>query len=172
MKNALIIVIVISLFILAGCVRKTENATIKKNTTIAGSLGEENLLADTIIYPVTIYNFDPYDDWAEYRLHKIQRKRFIEEVFDAIYSENLTVYHYYDDYKLTIEDIKKLEASPDFSRDRIEEIQFVETWHFSPALKQFQKEVHSIVLAYALYTEEGQRRGLKGAFRIKLKPGE
>lgn len=132
----------------------------------------ETLIADTIIYPVTIINFDPTDDWSEYRLKGVQQKKMVDDIFNAVYSGQLIAYHYYTDEPLTLVELKQLEASPDFSRDKIEEIQFTETWHFSAQDKQFQKEVHSMVLAYALYDEYGNRRGLKAAFRIKLNTPE
>ncbi len=132
----------------------------------------ESLIADTIIYPVTIYNFDSTDDWSEYRLKGVQRQKMVDEIFNAVYSGQLTAYHYYTNKPLTLAELKQLESSPDFSRDRIEEIQFTETWYFSAQAKQFQKEVHSMVLAYALYDEYGNRRGLKAGFRIKLNPSE
>jgi hypothetical protein len=168
MKKTLLLIPIISLLLTVGCVKKSEPTSVKSEPTSTIPLGSEALLADTIIYPVTIFNYDPQDDWAEHRLHKVQRTKFVEEIFDAIYAGKLDVYHYYTGELLSIEDIKNLEKMPDFSRDRIEEIQFDETWHFSLSSKQFQKEVHSIVLAYALYTDEGERRGLKAAFRIKL----
>ena len=168
MKKVLLSITLVSLLFAVGCVKKTEPSSVKIEPISTSLLGSEALLADTIIYPVTIFNYDPQDDWAEHRLHKVQRTKFVEEIFDAIYAGKLDVYHYYSGELLSIDDIKNLEKAPDFSRDRIEEIQFDETWHFSLSSKQFQKEVHSIVLAYALYTEEGERRGLKAAFRINL----
>ncbi len=164
----LITLTIFSLLLTTGCINKEKSENDNKSFAISGVLSDEALLADTITYPVTIFNFDPTDDWSEQRLRNVQRQKLVEEVFNAIYSKTLTVYHYYSDEPLSINDIRELEASPDFSRDRIEEIQFVETWHFSPELKQFQKKVHSIVLAYALYNDDGSRRGLKAAFRIKL----
>jgi len=172
MKKIFLAIIIINLFLTIGCVKKSEQSAVKSNPDLSGSLGSDALLADTIIYPVTIFNFDPTDDYAGQRLHKLQRKKFVDEIFDAIYGGTLNVYHYYTGELLSIDDIKTLESMPDFSRDRIEEIQFDETWHFSLSSKQFQKEVHSIVLAYALYSEDGERRGLKAAFRINLNGGE
>lgn len=160
---------ILILLLSVGCTNKEQSSGDKATATLINKDADiKSLIADTIIYPVTIFNFDSTDTWSEYRLKNVQREKLVKDIFDAIYSGNLTVYHYYTDKPLSIDDIKELESTPDFARERIEEIQFVETWHFSPELKQFQKEVHSIVIAYALYNENGERGGLKAAFKIKL----
>ncbi len=159
--------LIIVLFFVSGCVKKNEKNASTINNPIVKKTNAGNLVADTIIYPVTIFNFDSSDEWNEFRLRKVQRKKFVDGIFEAIYSGDLKVYHYYSGVELTIDDIKLLELSTDFSRDRIEEIQFVETWHFSTETKKFNKQVHSIVLAYSIFNDDGERRGLKAAFRIK-----
>ena len=157
-----------ALLFLVACGNKKQPATEKTISPGRPELDDTALIADTITYPVTIFNFDPTDTWTAQCLSKVQREKVVNEIFEAIYAGELTVYHYYSDKILSPEEIRALEAQSDFARNRVEEIQFVETWFFSPRLKKFEKKVHSIVIAYALYTEEGQRRGLKAAFRIKM----
>lgn len=165
--RGLLIILPAFLFLMA-CGNQKQPATEKTVTHDRPGLDDAALIADSITYPVTIYNFDPADTWTAQCLSKVQREKMVNDIFEAIYAGHLTVYHYYTDEVLSVDEIRALETQPDFSRNRVEEIQFVETWHFSPRLKQFEKKVHSIVIAYALYDEDGNRRGLKAAFRIKM----
>ena len=155
-----------------GCTNQPEQSRaiiISSDTNFTAN----DLIADSIIYSVAIANPDSLDSWSDYRLRNVNRQKFIEDIFNNLYSGNLTAYTYYDETPMTINDLRNLENAPDFSRDRIEEIMFEETWLYSSENNRFYKEVHSIVLAYALYTDEGIRReGMKAAFKVKMNLSE
>ena len=164
----------IIIVLITGCKNKPEQSrAIVVSSETKANLTLNDLVADSIIYSVAIVNPDSLDSWNDYRLRNVNRQKFIETIFDKLYSGNLTAYNYYDETPMTIDDIKNLEKAPDFSRNRIEEIMFEETWLYSAENNRFYKEIHSIVLAYALYTDEGIRRGgLKAAFKIKMNLSE
>jgi len=165
MKN-LYFLVAIALFSLAGCIDNKEQQ--KVIVLSENDLDVNNLLADTIIYSVDIVNTDTLDTWADWRLRHLNTQKLISEVFDNVYKGKLKAYDYFTDAPLTIDDIKAIEKKADYDRSLIEEIQFEETWLFSPKEQIFHKEVHSFVLAYALYAGNGERMGLKPVFRVRL----
>ena len=167
------LILLIVIFI-SGCKNQPEQTgKIVFSSDAMSDFTVEDMVADSIIYSVTIVNTDSLDSWNDYRLRNINRHKFIENIFENIYSGNLTAYNYHSDEPMTVDDLRNLESMPDFSRDRIEEIMFEETWLYSSTNNRFYKEVYSIVLAYALFTEAGERReGLKAAFRIKMNSKE
>ena len=169
--KTLILLIVI---LISGCKNQPEQTgKIVFSSDAMSDFTVEDMVADSIIYSVTIVNTESLDSWNDYRLRNINRHKFIENIFENIYSGNLTAYNYHSDEPMTVDDLRNLESMPDFSRDRIEEIMFEETWLYSSTNNRFYKEVYSIVLAYALFTEAGERReGLKAAFRIKMNSKE
>ncbi|MCG8582413.1 MAG: hypothetical protein MI866_20985 [Bacteroidales bacterium] len=126
-------------------------------------------IADTIIYPVVIKNPDSLDVWTEQSLSQLERKQFIDQVFEAIYKHKAQAYSYFDHEELSMSDIRDIEEQPDFSRDKIAKLQFWETWHFDEKQLIMTKKVHAILLAYEIHTEEGDLRGYKAAFYVKMK---
>lgn len=126
-------------------------------------------LADTIIYSVVIKNLDPLDTWTEKCLSKLKREKMVDQIFEAIYSHNAVPYNYNNNQELSIADIKNIEAQEEFSRDEVGKLQFWESWYFDKETQRMQKKVHSILVAYAIKTEEGELRGYKAAFYIKMK---
>ena len=156
----------LTLFSLSGCVKNK----VQEEIIILSEKGlsKEHLLADTIIYSVDIINTDTLDTWADLRLKNMNTQKLIEEVFENVYNGSLKAYDYFSNTALSADDVRTIEKKPDYARNLIEEIQFEETWLFSPEQQIFHKEVHSFVIAYALYAENGERMGLKPVFRIKL----
>ncbi|MBK3517187.1 hypothetical protein [Carboxylicivirga marina] len=126
-------------------------------------------IADTIIYPVVIKNLDSLDVWTEQCLSQLERQKFVDQIFDAIYKRKAKAYSYFNNEEMSISDIKALEEQADFSRDKIGKLQFWETWHFDEEQLIMTKKVHAILLAYEFLTEEGELRGYKAAFYIKMK---
>ena len=162
-------------FLLSSCLNSREReATTIVQHSIVNSLNdtiftEKNLIADSIIYSVTLINTDEYDSWSSFRLRNVNQKKIITEIFEKIYSGEIIAYEYHDQRPLSIEEVKALENKADFTRERIEEIMFEETWFYSPETNTFHKEVYSLVFAYATYTDEGSRKdALKAAFKIYL----
>jgi hypothetical protein len=129
-----------------------------------------HLMADTIFYPVRIKNIDPNDEWADSRLQKLNRKKLVDDIFSSVYDGKATAYHYLTDAPLSIDDIKELEQRDEFVRDNVVELEFRETWWFNATTAKFEKEIISILVAYAVFEDDGNLRGLKAAFYIKNNP--
>ena len=156
----------LAILLLAGCVEtKVQEGVVVLSEQ---GLNTSHLLADTIVYSVDIINTDTLDTWADWRLRHMNTTKLVEAVFENVYSGRLKAYDYFTDAALTAEDVRNIENTPNYARSLIEEIQFEETWLFSPELQIFHKEVHSFVLAYALYAQNGERMGLKPVFRVRL----
>ncbi len=164
MKQCILITLLIYLFV-TGC-NKTSERTIIVNSPI--EISAENIIADTIIYSVIIRNFDKNDTWTEERLKNTQADKIISTVFEKVYEGKFKVYDYYTNSPLSIEQIKKLESSEDFSRDLIQELQFEEVWFMNDQVDWFHKEVLSINMGYAVYNSDGTQRGLKPVFRFRF----
>ena len=156
----------LTILVMAGCVE----TKVQEDVVVLSEQGlnASHLLADTIVYSVDLVNTDSLDTWSDWRLRNMNTSKLVEEVFDNVYSGRLQAYDYFTDAALTVEDVRNLEVTPNYARSLIEEIQFEETWLFSPELQIFHKEVHSFVLAYALYAQNGERMGLKPVFRVRL----
>jgi len=93
----------------------------------------------------------------------------VNEIFDLVYEGKLTPYEFFSETPLTIEDIKQLERDPEFSRDKIAKVQFEEGWYFDPVSLKMTKRVHSIMLAFEIYNNQGEIKGYKPAFKVYLK---
>lgn len=147
----------LSVAILAGC-------TLENGTSARQS---QNLVADTISYPVRIKNIDPNDEWADNRLKKLDRKKLVDDVFESVYSGKAIAYNYLTDEPFPIDEIKAMEQKDDFSRDNVVELEFKERWWYNKQTSAFEKEVISVLVAYAVFEDDGKLRSLKAAFYVK-----
>jgi c-di-AMP phosphodiesterase-like protein len=129
---------------------------------------KHEVLADTISYGVVIKNKDTTNKWRKKWLKNLNREQFIDQIFNRIYSGELTPYSYFDEKQLSIKDIKSLEEKKEFNRNKIGKLQFKEIWYWNPEKKQMIKEVYSIMFAYERYNSDGSFRGYKPAFKIYL----
>lgn len=150
-------------FILSACKQKTATSS----TIIQDAPGI--CIADTIIYPTVIKNPDSLDTWTEHCLSRLERRLFVDQVFDAVYKNQAQAYSYLNNQELSVSDIKALEEQEEFNRDKVAKLQFWETWHFDEEQVIMTKKVHAILLAYEFMTEEGELRGYKAAFYIKMR---
>jgi len=151
---------------LSGCNKR--ETRVKKIVVSDSNLGVDDIIADTISYSVAIVAHDTTDLWMAERLKHVKANELVEDIFEKVYSGQIDAFDYFTGKKLTIKDVREIESRPDYSRDRIEEIVFEETWLFSAEQLIFHKEVHSMVLGYGVYADDGHRRGLKPVFRVKL----
>lgn len=162
-----ILLILIAGILITGCKHeweKEEKHTIE-NDSIKGSFVS---VADSISYGVVIRNRDESNEWQKKWLSQFDRKEFIDFIFDAVYSGKLKPYDYFDDEPLPIEEIRQLEKKEEFNRSKIGKIQFREKWYLDPTNLKMVKEVHSVMLAYEVYKDDGGFRGYKPAFRVIL----
>ncbi|MFO7922753.1 MAG: hypothetical protein R6U58_03605 [Bacteroidales bacterium] len=126
------------------------------------------IIADTMTYDVVIKNPNPDDLWTEESLSNLKRDALIDLIFDAIYSKNLVPYDFFSKKALSVKDIKRLEDDPEFSRENIGKIQFLEEWYFDEENLRMEKRVNSITLGYEVFNLAGELRGYKPAFLIEL----
>ncbi len=145
----------------------------EKIDTISATGGREEvyeILADTISYGVIIKNKDTTNKWQKKWLKNLKKEKFINQIFNKIYSGELTPYSYFDEEQLSVEDIKSLEEEKEFNRNKIGKLQFKEIWYWNPEKTKMTKEVYSIMFAYERYNSDGSFRGYKPAFKVYLNP--
>jgi hypothetical protein len=128
------------------------------------------ILADTISYGVIIKNKDSSNRWRKRWLKNLKKDRFVDQIFNKIYSGELVPYSYFEEEQLSIEDIKSLEEKKEFKRSKIGKLQFKEIWYWNPERMNMTKEVYSIMFAYERYNSDGSFRGYKPAFKVYLNP--
>ncbi len=146
-----------------SCTRSTQRVGTGSEAVIPGVM-----LADTISYPVVIKNPDPSDTWTTECLAPLDRKKLVDAVFDAVYSNKARAYNYFSNKPMSEKEIKALEATEEFSRDNVGKLQFWESWYFDEKEQIFTKKVHKILVAYEVFTDDGVLRNYKAAFYIKL----
>ena len=163
MKLKLTYLISILLLFIYSCQQNSD-----KKINISNKTEEYLVIADTIINDIMLKAAEN-DEWAEYSLRKLDKLRLVNEIFDLAYEGKLTPYEFFSETPLTIEDIKQLERDPEFSRDKIAKVQFEEGWYFDPVSLKMTKRVHSIMLAFEIYNNQGEIKGYKPAFKVYLK---
>jgi len=141
-------------------------AACHSNVGDGATMDSKYLIADTILYPVRIKNIDPSDEWAIVRLKNLKNQKFVDDVFDAVYSGKATAFNYLSDEPMTIDAVKELEQRDDFKRDNVVELEFREAWWYNADKSVFKKKVLSILVAYAVFDDSGEMR-MKAAFYIK-----
>jgi len=139
----------------------------ENKTTHPSAKGGEHIWADTIIYEVLISNPDVLNEWETTKIKKVRQKELVDDLFEMIYQGKKKAFDYYTNKALTIADIQELEEEDRFSRDRVGKLQFTETWRYDESTEKFNKDVHSILLAYELYDNSNELRGYKAAFYLK-----
>jgi len=159
-----IIFIFTTLQLLAGCFSRNDH----KQPSSAFDFSDMELMADSITYTVVVKNRDSLDTWADQRLRGLNHKKLVDDLFDAVYEHKATPYDYYTQHPLSINDIKKLESQEDFSRDRVGQLQFCEGWYLNAETQQMYKQIHSVLIAYEFFSSDGELRGYKAAFYIKM----
>jgi len=150
-----------------GCKHTWEKA--EKHSVPSDTIRDRFIsLADSINYGVVIKARVGADAWQKKWLSKLDRKEWVDFLFDAVYEGRLQPYDYFEDKPMTIEQVKKLESKKEFDRSKISKIQFQERWYFNPENLQMVKEVFSVMLAYEVFKDDGSFRGYKPAFKIPL----
>ncbi|MGC9373988.1 MAG: hypothetical protein ACP5DQ_02975 [Bacteroidales bacterium] len=159
MKNLFFISLILIMFF--GCDKQS------KETVQVKFEGFENfeIIADTIINDVIIKNPDN-NEWTDFCLRKLDKTSLVNHIFNAVYSGELTPYDFFNDSILTIEDIKELEKNPEFDRNNIAKVQYEEAWYYNNEKNIMIKKVHSIMLAYEIYNNQGEIKGYKPAFKV------
>jgi len=148
---------------LVSCTHQTEKSVNTEHGAIPGVL-----LADTISYPVVIKNPDITDTWTSECLKPLDRKKLVDMVFESVYKFKAQAYNYFSDKPMSVKELKELEATEEFSRKRVGKLQFWESWYFDEKQQIFTKKVHKVLVAYEVFSDDGELRNYKAAFYIKL----
>jgi len=163
-KNKHITFIVVCLVILLqACGTKTEQNHTSTVNTISGQC-----VADTIIYSVVIKNPNPLDTWTDECLSQLKRSQLVDQFFEAVYEHKAKAYSYSTHEVLSVSDIEEMENTDEFNRDKVAKLQFWETWYFDEQQQAMHKKVHAVLVAYEMQTDDGELRGYKAAFYIKM----
>ena len=132
------------------------------------SLSPGWLVADSILYDVVIKNPDPSDEWVNTNLKYLEREKWLDEIFSAIYHKKLKAFDYYTGEELSVRAVKKIEKETDFDRNKIAKIQFTEKWYFDSKTLTMNKKVIHMVIGYEYFNSHGELRGYKAAFTVKM----
>ncbi|MFN8257933.1 MAG: hypothetical protein U0W24_19710 [Bacteroidales bacterium] len=136
---------------------EVKNGSFYQNDSIPNSA---IIIADTITYNVVVKNSNPEDDWMDINLKHLNRKAFINIIFNAIYNGNLVPYDYQSEKAMTIEEVKLLEK--EHPRKEIGNILFIESWYFNEKEMILGKKVYSVMMAYERITTTGEIRYKSG----------
>ena len=161
------IALFIIIIFLAACRQPTEPSH-------PGTSGEPDstagmIVADTIIYDVLISNPDPTDPWAIRSLGRLNRKAMIDSIFSMVYTQRAVAYNHETNERLTLKQVRQIEAAEGFSRDNIGMIQFTESWYLNAGANTMTKKVISLILGYNFYSSDGELFGHKPVFRIEMR---
>lgn len=125
-----------------------------------------NISLGKIIYDTNIINPNPEDEWISKSLSGLKKEKLIEILFNEVYSGKLIPIDYFSKERLSVDDIRRLEESEEFSRERIAQIKFDEKWEWDPEYSTLKKQVKAITIAYEVYNNSGEVRGYKPAFKL------
>ncbi len=126
------------------------------------------IIADTITYDVIIKNADSTQVWNEEFLKYVKRSMIIDSIFAGVYSGRFEPYEFFSGKKLSLKDVKDIEAEDWFSRDAIGKIQFSEVWYSKPGNFSIEKKVLSVVLGVEQFDQFGNLKGYKPVFKVNL----
>lgn len=169
MKMNLKTVVAVCLVILSVSCRQHSNQTSSSAPAEKTGMLSGIILADTIIYQVIISNPNPEDTWTTRCLSGLNRKAFVDSIFNMVYDKRLTAYNRETREKITIRQLKDIEQAGGFSRDNIGMVQFTEAWYLDPATRVMTKKVLAMDLGYDYHSSEGELIGYKSLFRVEMK---
>ncbi|MEE4197410.1 MAG: hypothetical protein V2I54_07180 [Bacteroidales bacterium] len=154
-------IVTLFIIIITGCEPQPKEITQVKT----GPMENYEVIADTIINDVLIKN--PGDDeWIDYCLRRLDKTSLVDYIFNSVYEEDLIPHDFFNDRVLTIDDIKAMEKNPEFDRNNIAKVQYEEAWYYNKKKHSMIKKVHSIMLAYEIYNNQGEIKGYKPAFKV------
>lgn len=146
--------------ILSGCSREKKEP--------AATSAPQGTSMGTITYDTIILNPNADDTWTTECLSKLERKKLIDDIFDAVYAGKLTAIDYFTRKKFSVDEVKAMEKSGEFTRDKIGKIQFDEQWYWDKQNARMQKKVTAMTLGYEVYNNDSTLRGHKPVFRIEF----
>jgi hypothetical protein len=156
----LLFVFAIGLLFLQSCERN--KPTLSSYNPAQGNV----VVADTIIYNVTLRAFDTTSIY-DVMFHKhVKRELLINHIFDGIYQHHYLPFDYHTGKPLNINDIKSIELGADFSRKKVSQLQIKDLW-FIDSLGRIQRIPHSLTLGLETYNDRNEFIGHKALFTVK-----
>ena len=135
-----------------------------------GTSNQTKEVADTILYPVNVINLDSTDQWADERLKKLDRAQLTDMFFEALYQGNARAIDYFSKKEIPASEIREMEESGKFEREEMAQVQFEESWFFNPETARMTKKVHSVLLAWPVYNNDGELQAYEAGFVLELNP--
>ena len=166
MRNLFYILIILTIF--SSCRQNNVNNN-TPSVTVTEDSNEGILVAEGIIYDV-IVKAEKDDPWLKEMVKGYREKEFVDGLFESVYAGEVEVSDYHSGERLSTKEIKKLEDSDEYNRDRIGKIQFTEDWYYNPSTHNMQKKIRSVVFGYRIDPNDLNRTGYLAAFRIDFKP--
>jgi hypothetical protein len=169
MKNRLLNFLLFCAIVFAAisCNQQSSSTTISKTTIALDSL-KLKCYADTIVCDMIVRNSDKEDKWMEKCLGRFQRKELMDVIFEDIYNGKLIAYEYVTNKRLTIEEVKKIEKTPGYSRDVIGKFLFREAWFYDRTHQSFIKKVHSIIFGYEIFDKNIADKKIIPLFKVEF----
>ncbi|MBN1988765.1 MAG: hypothetical protein JW783_05205 [Bacteroidales bacterium] len=156
----------ILLLVCIGCKRTPSDA--ERCTTNSSSVTGGAVIADSLIYDVIIRALDPDNEWENIRVKGIDRKAFVQGVFDAIYTGKYYAYDFFTQEPISIDSVRAIENKPNFTIDQVSKVQFTEHWELLET-GELIKRVDAMTLGIEHYSNQGTFIGHKALFTVKLK---
>jgi hypothetical protein len=127
------------------------------------------VVAKDIITEVIVNQVPDGDPWEAEKIQGYNGKLMLEQIFEDIYNERLTVFDYHSGLELTPKEVKQLEDEFNSDHSVIGKLQFTEDWYLDPKTDGIIKDVKSVVFGAELKEESGNVYGYKALFQVKLK---
>ena len=132
------------------------------------SQDSSDLVAQDIIYDVLI-QAETDNPWEIEKVAGYKGADMINSLFESIYESELSVKDLITGEELSAKDIKKIDGTEGFERDKIGKLQFTEDWFYSPSQMKLEKKIKSIVFGYRSFNDDLNRMAYFAEFEVEFK---
>ncbi|MBQ9470015.1 MAG: hypothetical protein IJU72_03570 [Bacteroidales bacterium] len=120
---------------------------------------------DTVVYSVYLAPNQASPSQQVECLLGLNHNAFVDLIFGRIYNGQCRAYGFDDARVLSVSDVRRMERSENFSRERITLVQFRELWS-TDSLGRLHKQVLSLTLGIEAYSPQGTFLGHRALFRV------
>lgn len=165
-----------------SCNQKTADHDEHKGISQAAGLSDKNLIAKGFRSEALIQIREEDEMWYG----KIDQKKLVDAIFEAVYDGRVTAYDFISDEPLSIEEVKEIESSidtlyienfetgelemkvveADLRRDEITKVFLKEDWYFDEENFRLDKKVLGLAFAKESYDSKGNLRGHEPLFIV------
>jgi len=143
---------------------KTSVIRPSENTTDTQGI---SVLADSLVYSIVTHTNENDDSTENVEFKSFLQEKLISYIFEQLYAEKLKAYNFLTDEKLSLKEIKKIEAAEGFCLSKVGKVQFNEQWYFDK-YGVLNKRVNSMTLGVESYSNQGNFYGYRALFKIKF----